>query len=89
MPISNDVTVRVVNTGAWQRLISPTTLQAILKRDSVADAGALHYLTFERMLEWYSFVRVAADTGRTVAALKFWRKNNAGKWTIADQCEKE
>lgn len=87
VPISNDVRVRVVNTGAWQRVISPTTLQAILKRDKVADNGALDHLTFERMLECYSFVRVAADTGRTVAALKFWRKNNAGKWIIADQCE--
>ena len=89
VPLSNDFTVRVVNTGAWQRVISPTALRTMLKRNGISDAQALAYLTFERMPECYTFVLVTTNVGKTVAALKFWQRGQDGKWIIADRCEKE
>jgi hypothetical protein len=88
VPIGGDDTVRVVNTGAWQRVISPSALRALLKRDGVADADGLRYLTFNRLPDCYSFVRVTVEGSRAVPALKFWRRDaKGGRWGIKDHCD--
>ena len=79
----------MVNTGAWQRVVTREGLDVIKKqRGLVEDASVLPALHPEHLPLCYSFIMVRSydDHSKPVPLLRYWRKTGE-TWSIADQCK--
>lgn len=77
---------KVINTGAWQRVIAPDTLAAIQAREGWRNAEVLDRMTLERLPACYSAVIVEPYTSAPDAVLRWWKEIAPGRWDFATDC---
>ncbi len=77
----------VVNTGAWQRTVSPKQMAAIMQQRKIATkAQALTTIRLEDLPPCYDVVIVRPYTGIPKAELKGWQPGLAGEWSLGPAC---
>jgi len=78
----------VLNTGAWQRVITPEQLTAKIKKLDLNEKEVLLTLMPEDLPPCYSVILVKAYTRDEGPAplLQYWTKINGAGWSLADQC---
>jgi hypothetical protein len=74
--------MRVVNTGAWQRVISPKDLEQF--RCSRPESEIIR-LEPDALPAWYTAVVVRPYAAKPEAKLKYWVRRSDGTWDFADQ----
>jgi len=74
----------VVNTGAWQRTVTPEQLAKIQKLRNLTDQKVLT-LQPEDLPPCYPVVLVAPYKDAPQSSLRFWT-NDAGTWRLGDTC---
>ena len=79
-------TPRVVNTGAWQRVIYPRDLEQRRAEREIAEADVLQMIRPEDLPPCYAFVQVEPYTTAPEPSLRFWRRSEEGTWGIAGAC---
>jgi hypothetical protein len=87
-PRKGDWQPMVVNTGAWQRVITPEQLTAKKEKLGLKEKQVLLRLMPEDLPECYSVILVKAyprDDGPS-PSLQYWTKTNGAGWSLADQC---
>jgi hypothetical protein len=72
----------VVNTGAWQRVISPDTLA----KENLPEASVLRK-TVESLPACYSMVWIAPYTTAPTAKIRSWHQKADGSWDFGPKCE--
>ena len=77
-----DWRMRVVNTGAWQRVISPADLEKF--RCSRPESEIIR-LEPDALPAWYTAVVVRPYATKPDARLKYWVGKPDGTWAFADQ----
>ena len=78
---------QVVNTGAWQRVISPEQLEKQKRKENLADKDVLREFVPEKLPACYSTVLVEPYTGRPTAQLQYWRRIQHAQWGLAETCD--
>jgi hypothetical protein len=73
---------RVVNTGAWQRVVSPATLRSW----NLSPAEALRK-SVESLPPCYSVVWVAPYKASPAADVRSWRQQPDGSWDFGTVCD--
>lgn len=73
---------RVVNTGAWQRVVSPATLA----KENLPDNVVLQK-TVESLPACYSMVWVGPYATMPAAKIRSWRQQADGVWDFGPMCE--
>jgi hypothetical protein len=73
---------RVVNTGAWQRVVSPATVGGW----NLAPGDALRR-TVDTLPECYSLIWVPPYTDVPVAQVRSWRTTTGGAWDFGPKCD--
>jgi UDP-2,3-diacylglucosamine pyrophosphatase LpxH len=71
--------VKVINTGAWQRVVSPAWLKQ-KEKDGVQRAEMLEKISLEALPACYNFVRIIAGKERE-PELMAWKQDAAGAWS--------
>lgn len=74
----------VVNTGAWQRTVTPAQLAKIQKLHNLTDGNVLT-LQPEDLPPCYPVVLVEPYTDMPVSKLQFW-VNASGVWSLGESC---
>ena len=79
----------VVNTGAWQRVVTPEQLEEIKQAEGVAQKDVLPTLEPEKLPPCYSVIRVEPYSKRRnlKAVLQYWQQNKDGKWSFEESCK--
>jgi len=77
---------KVVNTGAWQRVIKPETLAALQAKEGWRDVEVLDRMTLDRLPACYSVIVVEPYTAAPDALLRWWRETAPGIWDFATDC---
>jgi hypothetical protein len=77
----------VINTGAWQRVISPAELESLRSARGLTHAEVLRTLQPEDLNACYSAVIVEPYTTRPDAKLRYWRRGAGGQWDFAEDCK--
>lgn len=82
---------KVVNTGAWQRVVTPEELQKIKRVYNLPKDQVLPQLTPEQLPQRYNFVWIKpyAKNGTPTPLLCYWQGDEKGVWEIDDTCAKE
>ena len=87
-PRKDDWRPTVVNTGAWQRVITPEQLKVKIEKLGLSEKEVLLRLVPEDLPACYSVILVKAytrDEGPS-PILQYWTKPNRAGWSFADQC---
>lgn len=85
-PLKENWNPTVVNSGAWQRVVSPNQLKEIVKAKQLTDEDVLTKLLPEDLPACYSLVMIKGPSGRPIARLRYWRKDNDQRWGIWRTC---
>ena len=80
-PIRSGWNPRVVNTGAWQRVVAPETI----KEWKLAPGEALRR-TVDALPACYSLVWVAPYATTPVGEIKSWRQKPDSSWDFGPMC---
>lgn len=75
---------QVVNTGAWQRVISPLELQS--RAANVPESEVLQRLNVEDLPPCYSFIEVAPYKDSPSPQLRYWRQEKDRRWSAGNDC---
>ena len=73
---------RVINTGAWQRVVSPRTIA----KWGLSPGDALRK-TVDVLPACYSMVWIAPYTNKPAAEIRSWRQAADGSWDFGPICE--
>lgn len=81
----------VLNTGAWQRVVSPAVFERILLEKKIDKTAALRIVRLEDLPACYSFVRVSSYVKGTSAPpapeLLYWAKpSDTNSWRTFTGC---
>jgi hypothetical protein len=76
---------KVVNTGAWQRVITPAMLTALQVREGWRDGEVLDRMTLDRLPACYAVIVVEPYTSAPDGMLRWWRQTAAG-WQLTTDC---
>jgi UDP-2,3-diacylglucosamine pyrophosphatase LpxH len=76
--------VHVVNTGAWQRLVTPARLKALAGTSGVATA--FRQMTPDSLDPCYTFVQIDPYVDDPRPQLRTWEKGPGG-WTVRGRCQ--
>jgi UDP-2,3-diacylglucosamine pyrophosphatase LpxH len=77
-----------VNTGAWQRLVSPTAFQAI--QPAPPTRTPLSSFSPEDLPACFSSIVIPAYTGgKPEPTLSFWSQDSSGQWDLRRFCSKD
>jgi hypothetical protein len=78
----------VVNTGAWQRVVTPNQLLALSKKHQLHDEDkVLQKLEVEDLPACYSVILVQPyGTEKPSPVLRYWRAQKEGTWGFSRQC---
>jgi len=87
-PMEDGWKPRMINTGAWQRVVDPSQLQAIKAARGITDDKVLLALKPEDLPPCYSVIMIMPYKKRSElnAQLLFWHQNAKGKWEFAPSC---
>jgi UDP-2,3-diacylglucosamine pyrophosphatase LpxH len=77
----------VVNTGAFQRVVTPDQLKAIQEKRALKDKEALLFLKPEDLPACYSYIRIDPYEDRPRPLLRYWVQDESGKWGEKEQCD--
>jgi hypothetical protein len=75
----------VVNTGAWQRTVTPSQIDALKNSRRMTDAAVLT-LTPEDLAACYPVVIIRPYAGNPESQLLWWR-TRASKWSFESTCD--
>ena len=88
-PVRNAITPVVINSGAWQRTVTPVILDRAKEERGISDKELLETLQPEHLPPCYSFVQIDAyDDRPELPALRHWRQGEDGQWTVARGCRR-
>jgi Calcineurin-like phosphoesterase len=76
----------VLNTGAWQRTITRSEFNELRDKLNLNEKAALAHLQPEDLPACYSAVFVEPYTVAPLATLKYWKKEQNGKWKLDISC---
>jgi hypothetical protein len=85
-PVRHQSTPVVINGGAWQRTITPVQFERIKTDRGVSYEEVLRSTALDDLAPCYSFVRIEPYTDRPAPAVRYWRRDAAGDWTIGTGC---
>lgn len=74
----------VVNTGAWQRTISPERLESLMRDKGLQEKDVLK-LQPENLPPCYPVIMVSPYSSAPQSVLRYW-KQSGGNWSFADTC---
>jgi UDP-2,3-diacylglucosamine pyrophosphatase LpxH len=74
----------VVNTGAWQRVVTPDQLKGIQAKRQLGDAELLRKLEPDDLPACYAAIVVKPYMAQPDPRLELWRKGPDGKWVLAE-----
>jgi UDP-2,3-diacylglucosamine pyrophosphatase LpxH len=77
----------VMNTGAWQRVITKEMFDELKGKRKLTDAEVLQKLRVEDLPPCYTVILVAPYTDQPNPSLEYWAKNRESRWSFADSCE--
>ena len=80
--VDQDWTVRVANTGAWQRIASPEQFKQLECRGTSAEVLRTSLL---RLPACYPVVHVKPFDGKPKAELRYWTESG-GSWSLTSSC---
>jgi UDP-2,3-diacylglucosamine pyrophosphatase LpxH len=86
-PVKESWNPTVVNTGAFQRVVTPDQLKAIQEKKALKDKEALLVLTPEDLPACYSYIRINPHKDRPRPLLRYWVQDESGKWTEKERCD--
>jgi UDP-2,3-diacylglucosamine pyrophosphatase LpxH len=86
-PVKESWNPIVVNTGAFQRVVSPDQLKAIQEKRALTDKEALLVLKPEDLPACYSYIRINAYEDRPRPLLRYWVQDESGKWGENERCD--
>jgi len=82
-PIKNgDWQPTVVNTGAWQRVVTPAQLDKIKKLKQIPAGEVLPKLEPEDLPACYSLISVEHQRGIATPTLMYWRRGKDSVWEM-------
>lgn len=83
-PVKGDWSPAVLNTGAWQRLISEVAMEAKRKADTLSSADVLKTYSVGSLAPCYTFVAVEPSNGTARAAdlMSFRLDAQSGRWIV-------
>ena len=84
-PVRGALLPVVINSGAWQRTITPVQYERLRASRSVSDDALLASLQPEELAPCYSFVLIAPYTDAPSPAVRYWRQTGSD-WRIAETC---
>ena len=77
----------VINSGAWQRTITPVQFERLRGERQTSDRELLATLEPEDLPPCYSFVMIPPyGAGEPVPAVRYWRRAADGQWGLATGC---
>lgn len=77
----------VVNTGVWQRVVSPEEMTALMRARGIATRSqALKTLQLEDLPPCYDVILVRPYTDTPATELHGWQRNADGKWSLGPAC---
>jgi UDP-2,3-diacylglucosamine pyrophosphatase LpxH len=79
----------ILNTGAWQRVVTPQQLEKIKKSEGMDEKDILPTLEVEQLPPCYSAILVQPyNKLRSIKAeLLFWQENENGTWGFSETCK--
>lgn len=85
-PVRGALTPVVINGGAWNRTITPVQLERLHTERGGSWHDFLRSLSPEELPPCYSFVQVPAYAQEPEPAVRYWRRDGSGAWSIAAGC---
>jgi hypothetical protein len=78
----------VVNTGAWQRVVTPEQLSALREKRKLPEKEVLQKLEVEDLPPCYSAILVQpyGGTVKPTPVVRYWRAQKEGTWGFSRQC---
>lgn len=72
----------VINTGAWQRVVTPNELSMLRQERHLTDAEVLNKLEPEDLPACYSVILIPAytETEKPTPVLRYWKQQQEGGW---------
>jgi hypothetical protein len=79
----------VVNTGAWQRVVTPAQLTTIKSQQAMPKKNVLPRLVPEDLPPCYSVVLIKPyeSTHGPSPVLRYWGKGQGDAWTFKEKCD--
>jgi UDP-2,3-diacylglucosamine pyrophosphatase LpxH len=84
-PVRGALLPIAINSGAWQRTITPAQYERLRSARSMSDDQLLGSLQPEDLPACYSFVRIPPYTDVPAPAVRYWRQAG-GEWRMAESC---
>jgi hypothetical protein len=86
-PIRGAFVPIVVNSGAWQRTMTPVQFDRLKAERGASDREVLASLTVEQLAPCYSFVSIPPyATSDPAPAVRYWRQAADRQWAVAASC---
>jgi hypothetical protein len=84
-PVRGALSPIAINSGAWQRTITPAQYERLRTARSMSDDQLLGSLQPEDLPACYSFVRIPRYTDVPAPAVRYWRQAG-GEWRMGESC---
>ena len=84
---TQNIDLRAVNTGAWQRTIYPRKLEQLRNEQKISETSVLSEIQPDDLPACYAFVQVAPYTTTPKPTVQYWRLSETNEWGIASACQ--
>jgi len=86
-PLKGNWNPRVINSGAWQRVVESEQLNQIVKSGNLSSDEVLSKLELEKLPPCYTVVMIKPYQNEPDPRLSYWRKDKQGGWGFSDSCD--